>query len=66
MGRLPKIRVNYQGDAIYLTNLSRAIEMDDKRSPEWKRQALEHLAKVISLFMQDTADQLQKCASSKP
>jgi len=62
MGRLPKIRVNYQADAVFLTNLSRAIENDERRSPEWKKEALSHLQSLVSLFLQDAADQLKSRA----
>lgn len=59
MGRIPKIRVNYQADATFLMNLSRAIEADDKRDPEWKRVAIEHITSLVTLFLRDASEQIK-------
>lgn len=60
MGRKPKIRVNYAADAVYLTNLIRAIEMDDKRSADWKKKVIAKLSLVIADFMEDQSKNLRK------
>lgn len=56
MARKPSIRPNYQLDATYLINLSRAIEMDPKRSDEWKKKAMSKLQELVTMFMADAAE----------
>ena len=40
MPRNVAIRTSYQADAAYLTRLAHAIELDPKRDPEWKVDAI--------------------------
>ncbi len=65
MGRKPKIRPNYQSDASYLTNLSRAIEEDPRPSLVWKQSALAKLQEVITLFLQDAANRLTEIKAER-
>lgn len=54
MGRDVKIRDSYQGDAAYLTRLSRAVEKDPRRTADWKREVIEHLNSLTMMFLQDS------------
>lgn len=53
MARLPKKRVSYLEDGNFLIRLSRSIELDDTKNPEWKREALGHLSALIIMFTTD-------------
>lgn len=53
MGRDPKKRDNYRGDAITLNRILRAIEKDDSCSPEWKAAVSAPLRQAWQLLMLD-------------
>jgi hypothetical protein len=63
MGRTPKLRAgNYKADAIFLINLSQAIEKDETLTAEEKKEAIAPLEKAISVFMRISS----KGSSSNP
>lgn len=50
MGRLPKLRVNYDADALFLYRLAEAIERDHLRSKKWREEIvarLKHMARDL-------------------
>ncbi len=51
MARLVEMRVSYLRDCNFLTLLAQAIEKDFRQSAEWKREVLDCITKLISLFM---------------
>ena len=53
MGRKVNIRVNYRQDAVFLSRLSEAIQKDDKRSVEWRNQAIGYLNALGMMFLED-------------
>jgi len=53
MGRKVQIRVSYQQDAGYLTRLSQAVEMDEKRPLKWRREVIMRINEIIVMFLRD-------------
>jgi hypothetical protein len=53
MGRDPKKRDNYRGDAISVNRVLRAIEQDPSCSPDWKAAATKALLEAFHLLMVD-------------
>lgn len=53
MGRKPKIRVVYWRDAHQLLILQQAIELDPRRTVEWKARASKHLKALIATLLED-------------
>ena len=53
MGRNVQTRVSYSADSGFLTRLARAIEIDPRRSAEWKHKCLTALNDLVTLFAQD-------------
>lgn len=53
MGRDPKKRDNYRGDAITANRILRAIEQDGSCSPDWKAAATKALFEAFQLLMVD-------------
>lgn len=62
MGRDVKVRDSYQQDAIYLVRLSKAVEADYKRSPEWKRQVIGHLTAVSTMMLNDEIKEVKNAS----
>ena len=52
MAREVKIRANYKQDAGYLLRLARAVELDPKRSPAWKREIVSTLTSLSVKLLQ--------------
>jgi hypothetical protein len=53
MAREPKKRDSYRGDAVKVNVVIRAIELDGRCSPEWRKQAVEAGNELIRLLMLD-------------
>lgn len=51
MGRKVKRRVNYRQDAMNLINLQQAIELDNRRSPAWRKSCAELCSKLSLMLM---------------
>lgn len=65
MARLPKKRISYLADGNFLMRLSRSIELDDEKSPEWKRDALHHLSALIVMFTVDAGSRAKQHADNQ-
>ncbi len=52
MGRLPKLRVNYDADALFLFRLADAIERDHLRPKKWREDKIARL-KQMARDLQD-------------
>ena len=60
MGRDPKQRDNYRGDAITVNRILRAIEADPRCSPDWKAAATQALFDAFQLLIVDHRRPLQE------
>jgi hypothetical protein len=50
MGRKVKARDNYRAEAIFLSRLKEAVEIDAKRDDDFKRKAIGLLDQLFVLF----------------
>lgn len=55
-----KVRASFNQDANYVERLKTAIEMDPKRDPDWKRQAIEAVNNLVILLRQADIIQMEK------
>ena len=55
-----KIRPDFIADANFLDRLKRAIEIDDKRDVDWKRQITEKINEVVILLRKADIAELEK------
>ncbi len=55
-----KIRPDFIADANFLDRLKRAIEMDDERDEDWKRQIIEKINEVVILLRKADITRLEK------
>lgn len=52
MARPVRMRLTYTGDRSRLSRLEEAVEKDPRMEPEKKAEVLEHIRKLISLFLE--------------
>lgn len=64
MGRDVVIRVSYSQDAIFISRLKRAIELDPKQSPDWKQRATSACDTLSILLIQASNGGLSVVAES--
>lgn len=50
MGRLPKVRVSYYNDALYMLRLIHALELDKHRPLEWRKERIKELQALADAF----------------
>lgn len=51
MARTVSPRLSYEGEAAFLIRLGKAIEIDQRHSPEWKKAASSLLSDLTSLLL---------------
>lgn len=56
MAREVKIRISYQQDAQYLTKFARAVELDPRRTKEWKAKAIQ-AANALTMLLFEASNQ---------
>jgi len=52
MARPVRMRLTYTGDRSKLSRLEEAVEKDPRMEPEKKAEILEHIRKLITLFLE--------------
>jgi hypothetical protein len=56
MGRRVAVRTNYRNDALFLSRLIEAINLDVNHDEEWKRRIIDRLNEVVSMMLIDNSN----------